>query len=636
MKTIRRLYIYAVALIGVEVVLWGTVGLLRSIFKIQDIVRSPSELAQALALILVGTPIFLIHWLMAQKAAAKDEEDRSSTLRALFLYGILFATLVAAAQNMLALINRSILQAAHLSGGLAVVGGTQSWGDNLIAILANLATGAYFYSILRANRGELVETEHFDEVRRLYRIIWVLYSLILTIFGTQQSLSFALSLPSSVLGSIGRETALGAVALLVLGTPIWAYAWNSFQAVLPEADEQESYLRLGFLYLLSMLGLIATMFAAGMLLYQVILRLLGQSFLWSDFQKDISGLISIGVPMAVLWTYYRHWLSHQIFFDGDLSRRAGKWRLSIYLRSLMGLVAVIAGLLSLISVLTSMILGTLYLGSQGLREPLAGSFASLAIGVLVWLPAWREAQAQSFLDDRPGDNARHSLIRKVFLYLVIFGSVIGVMVSAGMMIFSLVNSALGGNVNELLKTVFQNIANLLIFAMLLYYHFTTLRTDGTTSADALSIRQAGCRVLVLDSDGSFGPSVQEAFSRRQLHYSVEIADVNQPIPEKTADIVLLTSALALTLPEHVRKWLQAYSGSLIITGNPSAREIWAADLEQAAEATRAIFEGNPQDARKSHFKTSVWTYVAYICAALFGIEMLFMLLTMAISLVFNR
>ena len=33
MRTIRRLYFYAVALISLEVVVWGLIGLLRSIFS---------------------------------------------------------------------------------------------------------------------------------------------------------------------------------------------------------------------------------------------------------------------------------------------------------------------------------------------------------------------------------------------------------------------------------------------------------------------------------------------------------------------------------------------------------------------------------------------------------------------------
>ncbi|MCB0119775.1 MAG: hypothetical protein KDD72_12150, partial [Anaerolineales bacterium] len=82
MKTIRRLYFYAVAAISIEVVLWGIIGLIRSIFNTQDISNNASNLAQALALIFVGVPIFLIHWFWTQRASAADAEEHSASIRA--------------------------------------------------------------------------------------------------------------------------------------------------------------------------------------------------------------------------------------------------------------------------------------------------------------------------------------------------------------------------------------------------------------------------------------------------------------------------------------------------------------------------------------------------------------------------
>ena len=64
MKTVRRLYFYAVALISLEVVLWGLINLLRSIID-QTVGGGAEALASALALILVGLPIFLFHWLLS-------------------------------------------------------------------------------------------------------------------------------------------------------------------------------------------------------------------------------------------------------------------------------------------------------------------------------------------------------------------------------------------------------------------------------------------------------------------------------------------------------------------------------------------------------------------------------------------
>ena len=86
MKTVRRLYFYAVALISFEVVLWGLVGLIRSIVNPNLITDNAQALATALSLILVGIPFFLVHWLWAQRVSAREEEEKTATVRAVFLY----------------------------------------------------------------------------------------------------------------------------------------------------------------------------------------------------------------------------------------------------------------------------------------------------------------------------------------------------------------------------------------------------------------------------------------------------------------------------------------------------------------------------------------------------------------------
>ena len=198
MKTVRRLYFYAVALISLEVVLWGLIGLLRTIVD-QAVVGGADALAQALALILVGVPIFLFHWLWTQRMAARDDEERTSSLRAMFFYAALIGTLVPVVQNLLALVNRLLLGAARLSAERAIFGGTQTWPDNLIAIAMNLLVAAYFWNILRGEWKSLSTPENFAEVRRLYRYLWVLYSLLMAVFGAQQLLRFIFYIPTNAI-----------------------------------------------------------------------------------------------------------------------------------------------------------------------------------------------------------------------------------------------------------------------------------------------------------------------------------------------------------------------------------------------------------------------------------------------------
>src|SRR5512143_500665 len=148
MKTVRRLYFYAVALISIEVVLWGLINLLRSILN-QTVGGAAEALARALALTLVGLPIFLFHWLWAQRLAASDDEERTASLRAIFFYGILIGTLIPLVQNLLALLNRALLTVARLQPGRAILGPNGTAADNLIAIVINGLVAFYFWSVLR-------------------------------------------------------------------------------------------------------------------------------------------------------------------------------------------------------------------------------------------------------------------------------------------------------------------------------------------------------------------------------------------------------------------------------------------------------------------------------------------------------
>ena len=208
MKSIRRLYFYLVAIISIEVVVWGLVGLLRSIVD-QTVSGGADALAQALALILVGVPIFLVHWLWAQRAAAREAEEKEATLRAVFLYAILLGTLIPVVQNLLSFIDRSLVQAAGLGVERAFVSfREQTLADNLIAIGMNAIVAAYFWNVLNNEWATLASKENFSDVRRLYRYIWMLYGLLMTVFGAQQILRYIIYIPGDILGEMGREVLL--------------------------------------------------------------------------------------------------------------------------------------------------------------------------------------------------------------------------------------------------------------------------------------------------------------------------------------------------------------------------------------------------------------------------------------------
>jgi hypothetical protein len=632
MKTVRRLYFYAVAFVSLEVVLWGLIGLLRTVFDAPEF-GSAGSLALPLAMVLVGVPFFLIHWLWAQRVSAQDAEEKTAGLRAVFFYAVLLSTLVPVVQNLLALVNRLLLGAVGISVQRALLGGLQSWPDNLIAIVMNGLVAAYFWNVLRGEWATLPNTESFSDVRRLYRYIWVLYGLLMVIFGAQQVLRFIFHLPSGTLGGFGRETFVNGLALLLVGTPVWVFAWRLVQDSLPDPAESGSTLRLAVLYVLALGGVITVLSTAGALLNTLLVWLLGEAMTWSEFVQRAGGPISLGLPFGALWAYYGHWLDAHIKGSAEGPRRDGLRRPYFYILSLIGLVTAFIGVGTLISSMIELATGQDAIGGQVFRGQLAGSLATLLVGLPLWLVTWRPMQAQATLEGDTGDHARRSVIRKAYLYLVLFASVIGGMVVAVGLVFTLINALLTQNVeSDFIPDVLNFLQYLMLFAVVLMYHLLALRRDGAATADMLAEKQTGFAVVVFDAgDGKFGAALQAALVKQSPRLPVQVLDANQKVGRDVKPgAVILPGSLAVDPPESLGKWLRAFNGSRLIVPDEAAGVVWAQDAEQAALAARALAEG--QELRlPSTRRTAALTVIAYIFAALFAIQLLFGLLMLGIS-----
>ncbi len=631
MKSIRRLYFYLVAFISIEVVLWGLVGLLRSIVD-ETISRGAEALAQALALILVGMPIFLLHWLWVQRAAAQDEEERTATLRAVFFYAILLATLIPVVQNLLSFIDRALIQGAGLGTGRAFVPfQEQTLADNLIAIVMNGIVAFYFWNILRGEWATLPDKENFTEVRRLYRYIWMLYGLLMTVFGAQQILRFLFYIPSDVLGELKLWIVINGVALLVVGTPVWVYAWRVIQDSLTDPAEMGSALRLGILYLLALGGVITVITTATMVVNTVISWLLGADWTFQYFFQQIGGPISIGVPLGLVWVYYGYWLNRHIEAIGDRVRQAGMKRLYHYLLAFIGLVVAFNGIRLLLSFLIDMSTGDLIIGSvrsvSAANGRIASSLSLLIIGLPLWLATWRPMQADALSQGEIGDHARRSVLRKAYLYLVLFGSVIGGMATAVGLVYQLIKVVLTGEPGSNFVNDILNILQLLfLFGVVLVYHLNVLRRDGTSTADSLAEKQSGYSVLVVDSGDGFVESVKAALAKLGSKVQVTVTSPDAK-PEGDFHALLLNGSLAVNAPE----WIRAFNGSRLVVQDEAQDLVWTDDAAQAAQSVQQLAEG--QDVHRQKVGRSPMTIVVCVFAALFLLQLLFGLLMFGISLV---
>jgi len=621
-----------------EVVLWGVIGLLRSIFSSQ-LVDTADVLAQALALVLVGLPIFLFHWIWAQRVSAKDEEERTASLRAIFFYAVLIGTLVPVIQNLLALIDRSILGVTNISASRAFLGGFQTWQDNLIAILINGVVAFYFWNALRDAWKSLSDPENFADVRRLYRYLWLLYSLLMVVFGAQQIIRyvFYLPVPTSLLGEVGREMFANGLTLLLVGTPLWVYVWRICQDALPDPAERDSNLRLGILYVLSLGGVITVLSAGGTLLDVVLRRAFGEAMETYEFVRDIGGPISIGVPLAAVWAYYGGWLKHQIGSDQDTLRRAGKQRLYSYILSALGLGAAFIGVTLVLSFIIDLSTSDALWGST-LRSRLTGSLATLVVGLPLWLITWRPMQAEALAQSPStgsgqalGDHARRSNIRRAYLYLALFAGVIGGMVSAVGLVYNLINAALTGDVDSnFFAEVLNAIQMLALFAVLLVYHLNCLRRDGAQAAETLATRQREFPVIVIDNGNeAYVNAVTSAMGKHAPDVPIVVKTVEESTETDDAQAVILPSSLIVDPPTGLRKWLKDFDGQKIVVAEAvSGWVMTALTPEQAAQVARQVAEGEEVRLATS---SPVWRVVQIVAVVLLGLQLLFLLLALGIS-----
>lgn len=645
MRTIQRLYLYAVAFISLEVVIWGLIGLARSTVAGEVIGGSASQLASAISLIAVGVPVFWLHWWLSQRKA-QDPEERFTWLRAIFLYGVLLATLIPVVQNVLALFNRIGLQVFGVPARLAFIGQGQSWIDNGIAALMNGLMAFYFYTVLRQDWGTLGQetaekVETLPGTRRLYRYIWVIYGLAMTVGGVQQVLSTIFN-ARSVNANVPDASLANGLSLLIVGTPLWVYAWRTVQVSLVDQVESQAGLRRMVIFVLSLVGTGGVLVPAGMVIDVILTGILGAPRTLAGYITEIGTPLSNLIPFAGVWSYYGLTRRRELSALTDENRRAAAKRLYQTILSSVGLATTFIGLNALLFYVVDIFLSTVQpLG--GLRERLAMALSTLVVGLPLWLLSWRPMVREAAQQGEAGDHARRSLVRKIYLYLALFTGVIGVMGSAGALIFQLLSKLLGDPPDSFQRAVWTFLGTFLLFSLLLAYHWATLRMDGRQAQKSLADRHAAFSVLVLVPDiGEFSDETLKALQREMPTLPVIIHLVESGVPDERlsqASLVILPGELAARPPEAIRIWLQGYKGLRLVVPTPADGWLWifgsgrtlTSLAHQTAQLTRHLAEGETPPKPK---ETSAWQVALYVLAGLVGIPILIGLLSALGELIF--
>ncbi|HSM26127.1 MAG TPA: DUF5671 domain-containing protein [Anaerolineaceae bacterium] len=641
MKTIRRFYFYLISLISLQVVIWSVVNLLRTIFDTTAVNNIVDWLAGGIAFVVVAVPVFWLHWTTVQRDAQKDEEEGSSQIRSIFLYTIPLASGIPIVYALLAIFNRLITQALGLSVSEAALGGSQTHIDNLIAIAANLVILVYFWRILQQDWRSVTSQEHLTNARRLHRYLWMLFGLGLFVVGVQQILRFIFFTPSEF-GSFSVTWLATGLSLLLVGLPIWLRAWNIILTSLVDDFEQKSLLRLIILYLLTFLGIGFSLTSLGIIVANLF-RWLFQVDSWTvrSFLDQHAVPLSLLISMGFVWFYFRRELHHAIIQNGDELRQASLKRIFNSILSFAGLVISFLGLTLLLGAIIDSVFGR-SIGNQA--GQISDAFALLIIGLPLWLYYWLIIQKEIGQDDEISNSARKSLIRRGYLYLALFATVVGSMISIGWWIYGILDALLGNYTVDFWQNFFLQLRIAFLFVLFLIYHLRVLRADGRRTVVPMVKETATYSVRILQSDlNDLSEEIIHAIQLKAPHLSAKITSLDQLTTEfmdEETDLLVIPSQLTGNYPQPLAAFLQDYQGKVLSLPGNNENWYWlgtqAKDPPQLVNDTVTAIQRLSKNLPISTSSSgNPWLIAVYIMAGLFVFQLMIMLIAMLASFFLN-
>ena len=472
--TLERLYFYGLSFVAMMVAASGAALLVdygadRAADKILTRVifsQGETQLALGLSMFLVGIPIWLVHWKLAQRAVVTVPWESQALARRIYVYLVLTVSAALVAIGLVSLL-RVWLGADTFNGvnlGLPLV-----WGSLWV----------YHWQLMDSE----TDTGHIvDPIRRLYVYVTSWYGLGMLAAGAGIVLGrvllqaydslFATVLLVSPSSGIWNDLTASGLAVALVGGLFWWWHWHRVAR-----GDAGSGLRQVYLHLFAILpGSAAVLVPLAMILFRVLQLAIGQpdSPAADHFRMLPSAVAALAAGIG-LWGY--HWAvvrQEASAMDGLPAAR----RVYRYLAAATGLVGLAAGVVILLVAAIGLLefLGEKTLvGAIWRRDALALAVSWLLVGVPLWAYHWFGVQREALAG---GAQELIAPPRRIFVYLVFGAAVLLVLGNLSAILFMVLRDALE---EALAPSVIQDakwsLAMVLMAGAVSVYYWLVLRED---------------------------------------------------------------------------------------------------------------------------------------------------------------
>jgi hypothetical protein len=417
-----------------------------------------------------------------------------------------------------------------------------------------------------------------SRVRRLYFYLVCYASLSMLLSGLAISIRVILEQALGV-GSSGvlfgffsgreqfrEQTALG-IALVAIGLPVWLLHWRALQGWLRGAsgrDERRAALRRLYVYAVLATTALTAYSAARDLMAHLIGLPLGLS---TDAQQaaGIARPLPYLLVAAIFWAYHWRIAADDRVGVGEGGASATLRRWYVYGMAAFGVTLLIANL----TVLGQQLWLTLFdrgalaaLGPILTPRTVAEGGGTALVSLVVWLlhRGWSERAASSLIWH--SENERHSVLRRVYLYAVVAGTVALALTNASQVARFVLLNLLGESVERVggepaLLALGRPLANILVFGLFWVFYWRSVRQEA--SAEPEVGRQAGVRRLYFYVVAAVSLAILASSLAGLLRVMVDSAlQVPSIGPGSTRrDIANYLSMLIVALPVWLYHWSTA-------------------------------------------------------------------------------